>query len=90
MLSYMRSNKDLTFACQAVLAGINLNDAEYKNGDNQPQLEALTVFRHIDRIARGEPFSINENLSITHATKAIVEVALVKESGSQVKHGLEL
>ncbi|KAI0076468.1 P-loop containing nucleoside triphosphate hydrolase protein [Panus rudis PR-1116 ss-1] len=37
---------------QAVLGGINLNDPEYKNGDNQPQLESLTIFRHIARIAR--------------------------------------
>lgn len=38
---------------QAVLAGINLNDAEYKNGDNQPSLEALSIFRHVDRVTRG-------------------------------------
>ncbi|CAL1705677.1 unnamed protein product [Somion occarium] len=37
---------------QAVLGGINLNDPEYKNGDNQPQLECITIFRHVSRIAR--------------------------------------
>ena len=39
---------------KAVLGGLNLNDSEYKNGDNQPSLEALSVFRHILRICRGE------------------------------------
>lgn len=38
---------------QAILGGINLNDPEFKNGDNQPSLEALTIFRHVDRITRG-------------------------------------
>ena len=36
------------------MGGISLNDPEYKNGDNQPSLEALTIFRHIERITRGE------------------------------------
>ncbi|THH28499.1 hypothetical protein EUX98_g5689 [Antrodiella citrinella] len=58
---------------QAILGGINLNDAQYKNGDNQPSLEALTVFRHAPRLAR-----------------AMVEIAIIKKSGAQVKHGLEL
>ncbi|KAL4247433.1 Meiotic Crossover Helicase [Abortiporus biennis] len=58
---------------QAILGGINLNDSEYKNGDNQPSLEALTVFRHVLRIAR-----------------AVVEIAILKDSGAQVKHGLEM
>ncbi|KAK7694048.1 hypothetical protein QCA50_003624 [Cerrena zonata] len=58
---------------QAVLGGINLNDPEYKNGDNQPQLESITIFRHIPRIAR-----------------ALVEVAIERQHGAQVKHGLEL
>ncbi|ETW86191.1 hypothetical protein HETIRDRAFT_235038, partial [Heterobasidion irregulare TC 32-1] len=58
---------------QAVLGGIQLNLPEYRVGDSQPQLEALSVFRHIPRIAR-----------------ALVEVALVKRNGVQVKRGLEL
>ncbi|THG99966.1 hypothetical protein EW026_g2490 [Hermanssonia centrifuga] len=58
---------------QAVLGGITLNDPEYKNGDNQPQLEAFTIFKHVSRV-----------------TRAMVEIAIVKRSGAQVKHGMEL
>ncbi|TFY60086.1 hypothetical protein EVJ58_g5372 [Rhodofomes roseus] len=58
---------------QAVLACINLSDPEYKSGDNNPVLEAYSIFRHISRIA-----------------KAVVEVAIVKKSGAQLKNGLEL
>lgn len=36
-----------------MLGGLNLNASEYKNGDNQPSLEALTVFRHVLRVCRG-------------------------------------
>lgn len=39
---------------KAVLGGISLNDPEYKNGDNQPSLEALSIFKHVSRIARGK------------------------------------
>lgn len=38
---------------KAVLGGLNLSDAEYKSGDNQPQLEAYSVFRHVNRIMKG-------------------------------------
>ncbi|KAG1789378.1 uncharacterized protein HD556DRAFT_1446994 [Suillus plorans] len=36
---------------QAVLGGLPLNSAEYRNGESQPCLEALSVFRHVSRIA---------------------------------------
>ncbi|KIP12313.1 hypothetical protein PHLGIDRAFT_330001 [Phlebiopsis gigantea 11061_1 CR5-6] len=44
----------ISLIIQAILGGISLSDPEYKNGDNQPSLEAVTVFRHITRISRGE------------------------------------
>ncbi|TFY75843.1 hypothetical protein EWM64_g8169 [Hericium alpestre] len=58
---------------QAVLGCISLNSPEFKVGDSQPHMEAFSIFRHVNRIAR-----------------AMVEVALVKQNGSQMKHGLEL
>ncbi|KAG2041892.1 Sec63 Brl domain-containing protein [Suillus americanus] len=36
---------------QAVLGGLPLNSAEYRSGESQPCLEALSVFRHVSRIA---------------------------------------
>ena len=39
---------------QAVLGGIPLNAPEYKTAETQPSLEALGVFRHVARIARGK------------------------------------
>ncbi|KAJ3551777.1 hypothetical protein NM688_g4511 [Phlebia brevispora] len=47
-----KSSDKVSLIIQAILGGINLNDAELKNGDNQPSLEALTIFRHVSRIAR--------------------------------------
>ncbi|EKM55317.1 uncharacterized protein PHACADRAFT_143494 [Phanerochaete carnosa HHB-10118-sp] len=63
----------ISLIIQAVLAGLSLNDGEYKNGDNQPSLEAVTIWRHVSRIAR-----------------AMVEVAIARQCGAQVKHGMEL
>lgn len=39
--------------CKAVLGGIGLK-TEFKGTDSQPYLEALSLFRHAPRIARGE------------------------------------
>ncbi|OJA17319.1 hypothetical protein AZE42_04133 [Rhizopogon vesiculosus] len=36
---------------KAVLAGLPLNNAEYKSAESQPCLEAFSVFRHVTRIA---------------------------------------
>ncbi|KAH6918431.1 Sec63 Brl domain-containing protein [Coprinopsis sp. MPI-PUGE-AT-0042] len=58
---------------QAVLGGIPLNVPEYQGTDCQLALEAYSIWRHVDRIAR-----------------AIVEVAITKKCGRQVKDGLEL
>ncbi|EPS99015.1 hypothetical protein FOMPIDRAFT_1031123 [Fomitopsis schrenkii] len=58
---------------QAVLACINLSDPQYKSGDSNPVMEALSIFRHITRIM-----------------KAVVEVAIAKQSGAQLRYGLEL
>ncbi|KAL6301584.1 P-loop containing nucleoside triphosphate hydrolase protein [Sparassis latifolia] len=57
---------------QAVLGGLSLSDNEYKNGDNNPTLEAVSVFRHIARIA-----------------KAVVEVAIIRRAGAELKNSLE-
>lgn len=45
---------DVVRLTQAVLACINLSDPEYKGGENNPVLEALTIFRHIPRIMKGQ------------------------------------
>ncbi|KAF8643832.1 hypothetical protein AX16_008849 [Volvariella volvacea WC 439] len=37
---------------QAVLGGISLSSAEFKSGDSQLQLEAVSIFKHVTRIAR--------------------------------------
>ncbi|KAI0950168.1 hypothetical protein AcV7_008716 [Taiwanofungus camphoratus] len=37
---------------QAVLGGISLSDSEYKSGDTNPGLEAVSVFRHVPRVAK--------------------------------------
>ncbi|EPQ57931.1 P-loop containing nucleoside triphosphate hydrolase protein [Gloeophyllum trabeum ATCC 11539] len=37
---------------QAVLGGIPLNSSDFKSSDSQPPLDALSVFRHVGRIAR--------------------------------------
>ncbi|KAI0062246.1 P-loop containing nucleoside triphosphate hydrolase protein [Artomyces pyxidatus] len=58
---------------QAVLGNVPLRGPEYRAADSQPHLDAGTVFRHVNRIAR-----------------AIVEMAIMKRNGAQVKHGLEL
>ncbi|TFK76347.1 P-loop containing nucleoside triphosphate hydrolase protein [Pluteus cervinus] len=58
---------------QAILGGISLSAPEYRSGDCQLQLEALSIFRHIVRIAR-----------------AVIEVAIAKQKGAQLKYGLEL
>ena len=39
---------------QAVLGGISLSAPEYKSADSQPALDALSIFRHCSRIARGQ------------------------------------
>ncbi|KAI0690593.1 hypothetical protein BC835DRAFT_1407505 [Cytidiella melzeri] len=68
-----KAHDKISVIIQAVLAGISLNDPEYKSGDNQPAIESLTIFRHIERI-----------------TRAMLEVALAKQSGAQIKYGMEL
>lgn len=74
---------------QAVLAGINLLNAEYKSADSQPQAEAHSIFRHIPRIAKGCFFHCwNSRFLMSHL--AIVEVGVVRKRGAQIKHGLEL
>ncbi len=73
-----------------MLGGITLNDPEYKNGDNQPQLEAFTIFKHVSRVTRGMVNQFVLRPKHTHAMAAMVEIAIVKRSGAQVKHGMEL
>lgn len=74
---------------KAVLGGINLSDAEYKNGDNQPHLEAYSVFRHLNRIMKGTSLHVPSEFKLIFLP-AVVEVAVVRKSGAQIKHGLEM
>lgn len=75
---------------QAVLGGLNLSDAEFKNGDTQPNLEAYSVFRHVNRIMKGLPVPTSIVYLDSWLHIAVVEVAIVKKSGAQIKHGLEM
>ena len=52
-------------ASKAVLGGVNLSAPEYKNGDNQPHLEAFSVFRHLGRILKGTPLHVRCALYLT-------------------------
>lgn len=54
-VSFERGFPDVEPSLQAILGGISLSGSDMKNGDNQPSLEALTIFRHVARIARGKP-----------------------------------
>ncbi|KAJ7709458.1 hypothetical protein B0H17DRAFT_1190666 [Mycena rosella] len=78
---------------QAVLGGITLNAPEYKSGDSQPQLEAFSVFKHVSRIARGRSIVSYSSVDVDFFfffPQVIVEVAIVKKRGAQLKYGLEL
>ncbi|KAF7337997.1 ATP-dependent DNA helicase MER3 [Mycena venus] len=75
---------------QAVLGGISLNSQEYKSPDSQPNLEAFAVFKHIPRIARGiYSVSFFQRMD-ANDFEVVVEVAIVKKRGAQLKYGLEL
>lgn len=53
---------------QAILGGISLNSPEYKSADSQPNLEALGIFRHISRIARGRFRMLMSSRQLIHYT----------------------
>lgn len=82
-------HEHLWLLLKAVLGGISLSNAEYKSADSHPQLEALGIYRHVARIARGVWSYNTWYPAFTHFS-AVVEVGVVKAFGSQVKHGLEL
>lgn len=75
--------------CQALLAGISLNSPEYKISDGSPQMDLLTIFRHVHRIARGQRANIDLPIC-AYILSAVVEVGIVKRSAAMVKNGLEL
>lgn len=87
--SYSRVKEKLANPHQAVLGGISLNSTEYKSGDSQPQLEAISVFRHVSRIARSMFKRFHYHVA-NQPESAVVEVAVVKKLGAQIKYGLEL
>lgn len=75
---------------QAILGGVSLSTSEYKTADSQPALDALSVFRHTARIARGIHM-LTKLLSFTDGElPVVVELAIIKKNGAQLKHGLEL
>lgn len=39
---------------KAVLGGVSWQNPEYKNGESQPYMESLSIFKHIPRIAKGQ------------------------------------
>lgn len=42
------------YFAQAILGNIPLNTPEMRRGDTQPQVDALFVFKHAPRLAKGE------------------------------------
>jgi ATP-dependent DNA helicase HFM1/MER3 len=48
---------------QAVLGKISLHATEYKSAESNALLDSLTVFRHADRIARGEAYKRRNDIS---------------------------
>ncbi|THU88606.1 P-loop containing nucleoside triphosphate hydrolase protein [Dendrothele bispora CBS 962.96] len=87
-----KTSDKISLLIQAVLGGISLNHPDYRNNDSQLQLEAFGVFRHLPRIARGK-FKISQSFVGNASFKrflAVVEVAVVRKRGAQLKHGLEL
>jgi hypothetical protein len=75
---------------KAVLGGISLNSPEYHTSDCQLTLEAFGIFRHVDRIARGLGLLCCQQSLLIDPAIAIVEVAIVRKYGRQVKDGTEL
>lgn len=51
--SKFKAQSNIEYLVKAVLGGISLSAPEYKTSDSQPTLDALSVFRHTSRIARG-------------------------------------
>jgi hypothetical protein len=51
-------------------------------------LDSVTVFRHASRVARGRMCGCRGNFQLS--SLAMVEVAIAKQNGAQIKHGLEL
>ncbi|THH19463.1 hypothetical protein EW146_g1691 [Bondarzewia mesenterica] len=97
VLRKLREHEDIRhiddlFVFQAVLGGIQLNLPEYKTGDSQLNLEALGVFRHVNRISKGVCKTSYPGVGLLSPAwvEALVEVALVKANGAQIKRGLEL
>lgn len=67
-----------------------MNNSEYKSNDSQPQFEAFAIFKHVSRIARGTYCIYMGIFTLLMYCLAVVEVAIAKKWGSQLKHGLEL
>lgn len=51
---FLSKSVNTLMSSKAVLAGISLSAQEYRSNDSQLQLDALGIFRHVTRIARGK------------------------------------
>lgn len=71
------------------MGGISFNLPEYKATESQPHMEAFTIFKHIARIARGATQFFHLEFLRPYSL-AVLDVAVVKKDGAQLKHGLEL
>lgn len=60
-----------------------------RKGDSQPQFDALTVFKHASKLAKGEHTQPVSGLGIM-AKVVVVELAITKKLGTQLLHGLEV
>lgn len=61
-----------------------------RKGDTQPQLDALTIFKHAARLAKGKGFGRRVAIHVPDLSPSvIVEVAITKRLGTQLVYGLE-
>jgi ATP-dependent DNA helicase HFM1/MER3 len=70
------------------MGGVSLSAPEYRVADSQPQLEAVGMFRHAGRIARGLPPKPKRFFS--DLCLVISEIGIIKGCGALLKSGMEL
>jgi ATP-dependent DNA helicase HFM1/MER3 len=66
-----------------------MTDPENKSNDANPNLDAISVFRHVSKIARGKRHCSSFAVCLIRVS-AVVEVGILKKFGALIKHGLEL
>jgi len=60
-----------------------------RKGESQPQFDALIVFKHAPKLAKGEHILPISGLEVMDKI-VVVELAITKKLGTQLLHGLEM